>query len=299
MKTRLLIIIAVFVVLIPWIKGLEFSMNNQVMADGITISAITVMTITVVFSIMSWFLFSWASRNIKFMGISLSVIAGASLVIPFLQVLGPMAGVVVGVVAGFTSFMIQKKVVDSTQNTSVVIAAITIVATYFVLTLMVLAVQTSTHVWDTGDGIGAWTGTADGIETRLEIGGGVINLDPDLSPSYAKDFLFGWKSVFVFVPLVSGIIATVLLGIHFVLKKKNICSRPYIAIISAAIMLFFGIQTLSMLGTIVMFLQQESPWHYLDQMVSLLAYPIIGFSLVGLGIIFLYKSQLVRRLIQK
>jgi len=131
------------------------------------------------------------------------------------------------------------------------------------------------------------------------MGGGSINLDPDLSPSYSLDFAFGWKSIFVFVPLVSGIIVTILLSIHLILKKKKIRSRPYITIISAAIMLYFGIQTLSMLGTMVMFLQQESTWHYLDQIVSLLSYPIIGFSLVGLGMIFLYKSQLVRRLIRK
>jgi len=131
------------------------------------------------------------------------------------------------------------------------------------------------------------------------IGGGSIDLDPDLSPSYAYDFLFGWKSIFVFVPLVSGVITIILLSIHFILKKKHIRSRPYIAIISAAIMLYFGIQILSGLSTIVMFLQQESPWHYLDQIVTLLAYPIIGFSLIGLGIVFLYKSQLIRRLIKK
>lgn len=134
------------------------------------------------------------------------------------------------------------------------------------------------------------------VESK-DMGGGSIDLDPDLSPSYALDFVFGWKSIFVFVPLVSGIIATILLSIHFILKKKNIRSRPYITIISAAIMLYFGIQTLSMLGTIVMFLQQESPWHYLDQILTLLSYPIIGFSLIGLGIVFLHKSQLVRRLI--
>ena len=64
-------------------------------------------------------------------------------------------------------------------------------------------------------------------------------------------------------------------------------------------MLYFGTQTLSVLDTIMTFLQQESPWHYLDHIVSLLAYTIIGFSLIGCGIIFLYKSQLIRRLIQK
>ncbi len=147
---------------------------------------------------------------------------------------------------------------------------------------------------------GKWDGyqLIQDIESE-DLGGGSIDLDPDLSPSYVNDFVFSWKSIFVFVPLVSGIIATTLLSIHFILKKKNIRSRPYITIISAAIMLYFGTQTLSMLGTIVMFLQQESPWHYLDQIVALLAYPIIGFSLTGLGIFFLYKSQLIRSLIRK
>ena len=160
MKTRLLIIIAAFLVLIPWIRGLEFGMNNQVMVDGITISAITVMSITIIFSLLSWFLFSWASKNIKFTGILLSIITGASLVIPFIQVLGPMAGVIVGVVAGFTAFMLQKKMTHPTKNQSLIIATITIVVTYFILVMMVLAFQTASM----GNGIGEWTGTAEGME---------------------------------------------------------------------------------------------------------------------------------------
>jgi hypothetical protein len=103
MRTRFLIIIAVFLVMIPWIRGLEFGMNNQVMADGITISSITVMILAIVFSLVSWVLLSWASKNIKPVGIPLSIITGASLLIPFSQVLGPMAGIIVGVVAGFTA----------------------------------------------------------------------------------------------------------------------------------------------------------------------------------------------------
>jgi hypothetical protein len=150
-------------------------------------------------------------------------------------------------------------------------------------------------LWDCTDSSNIFSNV---IESEY-VGGGSIDLDQDLSPSYALDFVFGWKSIFVFVPMVSGVIATVLLAVHFILKKKKIRSRPYITIISAAIMLYFGIQTLSKLGTITMFLQQESPWHYLDQIMALLAYPIIGFSLTCLGIVFLYKSQLIRRLVQK
>ena len=160
MKSRLLVIIAVFLVLIPWIQGLEFGMHNQIMVNGITISSSIVMTLVLTFSLVSWFLFSWASRNIKFIGIPLSIIAGASLVIPFIQVLGPMAGIIVGIVAGFAAFMLQNKMINPVQNKSLVIATITIVATYFVLVMMILTAQ-SEHVWDTGDGIGEWTGTAD------------------------------------------------------------------------------------------------------------------------------------------
>lgn len=165
MKVRFLIIIASFLVLIPWVGGLEFGINNEVMVDGITISAVTAMILTIFFSLMSWFLLSWASKNISFSGILLSIIIGASLVIPFIQVLGPMAGIIVGVVAGFVAFMLQTKMTNHVQNKSLIIATITIVATYFVLVMMILTVQ-STHVWDTGDGIGAWTGTAEGIEEK-------------------------------------------------------------------------------------------------------------------------------------
>jgi len=153
----------VFLVVLPWIGELEFGLNNQVMIDGITISAILAMILTIIFSLVSWFLFSWASKCIKPAGFLLSIITGASLVIPFLQVLGPLAGVILGVVAGFVAFMLQKKMTNPVQNRPLIIATITIVAIYFVLSIVILVNQT-TSIWNTGDGIGAWTGTADGME---------------------------------------------------------------------------------------------------------------------------------------
>ena len=160
MKTRVLIIIAAFLVLIPWVKGIDFTPNNEVMVDGITISAIIVMTITIVFSIVSWFLFSWASKNIKFQGFLLSIITGTSLVIPFIQVLGSMAGIIVGIVAGFAAFMLQKKITNPTENKSLIIAAITLAAAYFALIMMILAFQTASM----DNGIEEWTGTSKGME---------------------------------------------------------------------------------------------------------------------------------------
>lgn len=130
------------------------------MVDGITISGIVVMTLTIVFSLVSWILLSWASKNIKSEGILLSIITGAALIIPFHEVLGPMAAIIVGVVAGFIAFMLQKKMIDPTQNKSLIIAAITIGTTYFVLTLMILVITSSPHVLDTEHYIGGGSGMA-------------------------------------------------------------------------------------------------------------------------------------------
>ena len=162
-RNLLLIIIAIFLVFLPWFQGLDVGINNEVMVDGITVSAIIVMAITLVFSLLSWFLFSWATKNIRSLGITLAIISGSSLVIPFLYVLGPMAGVMIGVVAGMVAFMLQKNMTDPTKNRPVVIAALTLASAYFVLTVIVLASQ-SPHVWDTESGIGSWNDTPEGIE---------------------------------------------------------------------------------------------------------------------------------------
>lgn len=163
MKTKLLIIIAVTLLLLPWIRRLDVDVFNQIMIDGITTSAITVMSITIIFSLVSWVLFAWATKNIKFTGLLLAVITSTSLVIPFFETLGPMAAIIIGVVAGFTAFMLQKKMTNPTQNKSLIIATITIVASYLVLTIIMLLLTNTLHVWDTGDGISAWSGTAEGM----------------------------------------------------------------------------------------------------------------------------------------
>ena len=160
MKTLSLLAIAGFLVLLPWFQGLNFEMN-EVMIDGVTISAITVMTITLVFSVLSWGLIAWATKSMSVHGILLGIISGASLVIPFLQVLGPMAGVILGVVAGFVAFMLQKSI--TAKNRPVLIAAVTLASTYIALAGIVLASQSSVS-WESGNDIDSWTGTAEELE---------------------------------------------------------------------------------------------------------------------------------------
>jgi len=162
MKTKLLIILAVFLVLIPWILGFGLDMNYQVIVGVIPTSTVIVMIITILFSLLSWFLLSWVSQNIKPVGIFLSIITATSLILPFFQVLGPMTGVIVGIAAGFAAFMLQKKMINPTENKSLIIATIVIVIVYFVLIALIVVSQTAS--WDNGNGIGEWTGTAEGME---------------------------------------------------------------------------------------------------------------------------------------
>jgi hypothetical protein len=160
MKTRLLIIIAVFLVLIPWIQALDYDPYNGVRVDGIHTSATIVMTLTIALSLLSWFLLSWASKNIKSAGIPLSIITGTSLILPFMGVMGPMAAIIVGIVAGFTAFMLQKKMINPTHTRALIIATLTIVATFFVLIIMIVAVHAASS------GIGEWSGTVEGLEKQ-------------------------------------------------------------------------------------------------------------------------------------
>ncbi len=167
MKTIFLIPIATFLLLLPWIQGLNTGIINGVMVDGIATSAVTVMTITLVFSLISWILFSWASKNIIFSGVLLAIISGASLVIPFLQVLGPMAGILIGIVAGFVAYMFQQKLKDTANNRPVWIASATLVVSYAMIIMVVLTTSQVSHVWDTGGGIGSWSGTTNEIEESI------------------------------------------------------------------------------------------------------------------------------------
>jgi len=283
MKTRLLIIIAVSLVLIPWIRGLNFNPYGGVMVDGIPVSATVVMTISITLSLVSWFLFSWASKNIKPAGIPLSIITGTSLIMPFMQNLGPMAAIIVGVVAGFAAFMLQKKMINPIHNKPLIIAAVTMGAAYFVLTLMILAVQPTPHVWDTGDGVGARTVTAEGLD-----------LNPDLSPSYALDFSMSLNSVFVVVPIMLGTISLILIIPHLILKKKKIPSRPYVLLIASAIMLFFGIPIIIQ-GIDQWSLLQHEKLQTIEFVLLILVVQTPGYVLTGIGIAILYKSKLIRR----
>ena len=155
--------VAAFLIVLPWLEGFDLGFNNEVVVDGITFSALIVMTITLIFSLISWSLFSWASRTFRFTGILLALISGASLIIPFIQILGPMAAILVGVVGGFAALMIQKIIFYPGNNRPILISFLTLLAAYIALGTLI-AMSQSPHIWDTGNGIGSWSGTPEGME---------------------------------------------------------------------------------------------------------------------------------------
>ena len=175
MKTRLLIIIAILVVLYPLIPLVQYHMGNQVMVDGMTVSGSIVLLTSLVFSVMSWFLLTWASKSIKVIGIPLSIISSAVLMIPFYDILGPMAAVIIGVVAGFIAFMFYKHMANRDKR-SLIITIATVAISYLALTIMIVLVSNTPHVWDTGGGIGGWSGTDDGKKPTQVINSS-FNLD--------------------------------------------------------------------------------------------------------------------------
>jgi len=131
--------------------------------------------------------------------------------------------------------------------------------------------------------------------------GGEINLDPELSPSYAsyeQQIFSNPNSVFVIVPIQLGIISLILVTTHLILKKKKIPSRPYVELIAAVIMLFIGIPNfIQGMMNLFMISINEHLWtgEYLSATVPFM---VLGFVLTGGGLALLAKSKLIRNFIE-
>jgi len=131
--------------------------------------------------------------------------------------------------------------------------------------------------------------------------GGAINLDPDLSPSYAsfESQAIKLDSVFVAVPITLGIISLILVTTHLILRKKKIPSQPYVALIAAAIMLFIGIPNfIQGIMNLFMILINEHLMT-IEYLSATVPFIILGFVLVGGGMALLAKSKLLRNFMER
>ena len=151
--------VAAFALLFPW-----FGWSGGVAAGGVAVSAAVVTALAVSLSLVSWMVLSLVSRMLGPTGAALAIITGASLVSPFLYVLGPAGGAAVGVAAGFAAFQLHRTALDPGRRRSLAAAAATVVSVYVVLAVAALALTPTPHIWDVSTGIGAWTGTVEGVE---------------------------------------------------------------------------------------------------------------------------------------
>ena len=211
-------------------------------------------------------------------------------------IMGPMAAVIIGVVAGFVAFMLQKKITNPTQNKSLKIAAITVAASYLVLIMLFLAIQTNV-IWDnTGNGIGSWTGTPERmVRVYAPLGG--IDMDPDLSPSYAYDFVL--KTYYYPMIIAIGIIVSSFLVTYFIVKWKKKPTRPYLALVLAGWLLDFGIRNFYLSHPYlsqVIDVTPEKGLNLIGHLASSFWLPIIAIIIAG---ILLYKSSLIRKWLKR
>ena len=133
------------------------------------------------------------------------------------------------------------------------------------------------------------------------IGGGSVDLDPELSPTYALDFMGGlfYHTILPLTALSVGISALFLVP-YFILKRKKIPSRPYLSLILAGLLLYFGMPyIISSLGPLAMIFSSQPEqiirWIFDFRLIGLMI-PIIMFSVAG---ILLYRSSVIRKLIKK
>ena len=130
------------------------------------------------------------------------------------------------------------------------------------------------------------------------IGGGSIDFDPDLSPSYALDFGFGFFHTIIPLASISVIISALFLVPYFILKRKNITSRPYMALILSGLLLHYGITSLISFGNsapILLRLLDEEPSFFIEHVLSQFLIPVIVLCIAG---ILLYRSSIIRRLLK-
>jgi len=108
--------------------------------------------------------------------------------------------------------------------------------------------------------------------------------------------VFESNSIFVFVPMMLGIVGVSLLIAHLILKKKKKPSRPYLVLIIAGFLLYFGVpnavQSL-LLASIIGF----SPHlQTLEIIIGMMSVPLVGISFTVIGILLITKPYSVRQL---
>ena len=150
---------------ILWFGWFGFNAGSEVMVDGITVSAWTVTNTATGMATITWVLMSWAhTGKPSIVGAATGAVAGLVAITPASGWVGPMAAIIIGIAAGTVcygcvAFKNARKWDDALDVWGVHgMGGLT--------GAILTGTLASPHIWDTGDGIGAWTGTPEGYEQQ-------------------------------------------------------------------------------------------------------------------------------------
>ena len=169
---------------ILWFGWFGFNPGSEVMVDGITVSAWMATNIAAGMGTVTWVLLSWAhTGKPSIVGAATGTIAGLGTITPASGWVGPMGALIIGIAAGAVCYgavaFKNARKWDDALDVWGVHGMGGLTGTILVGTLA------SPHIWDTGDGIGAWTGTAEGMEQQsIQIIGAAITVGYTLAVTF-------------------------------------------------------------------------------------------------------------------
>lgn len=132
------------------------------------------------------------------------------------------------------------------------------------------------------------------LESLEDYGGDSSDLDSGLSPSYSSYYhqILKFDSIFVAGPIILGIISLALIVPNIILKIKKIPTRKYMLVITAVILIFFGISYIQNGLSVLTPERFEQQTDYRINLIGALIPIAIGSGPLILGIIALKKAKL-------
>ena len=150
---------------ILWFGWFGFNAGSEVMVDGITVSAWAVTNTATGMAAVTWVLMSWAhTGKPSIVGAASGAVAGLVTITPASGWVGPMAAIIMGIAAGTICY--ASVAFKNSRKWDDALDVWGIHGMGGLTGAILTGTLASPHIWDSGDGIGAWTGTPEGMEQQ-------------------------------------------------------------------------------------------------------------------------------------
>ena len=150
---------------ILWFGWFGFNAGSELLADGVSVMAWTVTNTATGMASVTWMLMSWAhTGKPSIVGAASGAVAGLVAITPASGFVGPMASIIIGIAAGTVCYGAVAFKNARKWDDALDVWAVHGIGGYAGAVLT--GTLASPHVWDTGVGIGAWTGTPEGYEQQ-------------------------------------------------------------------------------------------------------------------------------------